>query len=89
MYHPPILAHPSYVNVTPNITGNFVTLYTSAHAFITGYFFASTPGVYIQCTPMQDPTTLALCDNVLTNIIGEIIAERAPGSRSQFLGLVL
>ena len=75
MYHPAPLVYLSYINVTPNITGNFVTLYTSVQAFITGYFFASTPGAYIQCTPTQDPTTPALCDNVSANIIGEIIAE--------------
>jgi len=67
----------SYTNVTPNPYGNLVILYIDVTAFVYGNFVPNPLGPYNQCTATQEPTQKVLCDAVLTNSIGEKVAEWA------------
>ena len=49
----------------------------SVSASSTGYIVAITPGVYIQCMPVQEPALLTFCEGVVTSSTGDFVAEWA------------
>ena len=42
-----------------------------------GLSFLDPIGMYTRCSPMQEPTHVGFGDNVLTDMIGKIVAEWA------------
>ena len=66
-----------YTSVLPSSSGNFVASYTSVSASSTGYIVPITPGVYIRCTPAQEPALLTFCEGVVTSSAGDFVAEWA------------